>query len=75
MDVSKWFCDKERHFFLNKGGLKNVLCKNIFSADLLGSQYLFEILQTSLIFQNSENIGKSGCFEKNVCDGERQFFF
>ena len=56
--------------FLNKGGLKNVLCKNNFSVDLLGSQYLFETLQNSLIFQNNENVGKSGCFEKNLCDGE-----
>ena len=60
---------------LNKGGLKNVLCKNNFSANSLGSQYFFETLQTSLIFQNSENVGKSGCFEKNLCDGESQFFF
>ena len=41
--------------------------------DLLGSQYLFEILQTSRTFKNSENVVKSG-FSKNVRDGERQFF-
>ena len=32
-------------------------------ADLLGSQYLFEILQISLIVKNSENMVKSGCFK------------
>ena len=41
-----------------------VLCKNVFVADLLKSQFLFEILQTSLTVKNSENGGKSGCFEK-----------
>ena len=40
-------------------------CVNIFFvADLLGSQYLFEILQTSLTVKNSENVVKGGCFEK-----------
>ena len=32
-----------------------MLCKNIFVVDLLRSQYLFEILQTSLTVKNSEN--------------------
>ena len=41
-----------------------MLCINILLTDLLGSQYLFEILQTSLTFKNSENVVKSGCFEK-----------
>ena len=41
-----------------------VLCKNIFLANLLGSQHLLEILQTSLIFKNTEKLVKSGCFEK-----------
>ena len=36
------------------------------SGDLLGSQYLFEILQTSLTVKNSENVVKSGCFEKRL---------
>ena len=40
------------------------MCKNILLGDLLGSQHLFEILQTPLTFQNSENVVKSGCFEK-----------
>ena len=39
-------------------------CKNILLADLLGSQYLFEILKSSLTVKNSENDLKSGCFEK-----------
>ena len=32
-------------------------------ANLLGSQHLLEILQTSLTFKNSEKVVKSGCFE------------
>ena len=42
------------------------MCKNILLADLLGSQHLLEILQTSLTFKNSENVVKSGCFEKHL---------
>ena len=38
--------------------------KNIFVADLSGSQHLFEIFQTSLTVKNSEEMVKSGCFEK-----------
>ena len=49
------------------------MCKNIFLADLLGSQRLCEILQTSLTVKKSENGVKSKCFEK-FSDGERQFF-
>ena len=30
----------------------------------LGSQYLFKILQTTLTIKISENVVKSGCFEK-----------
>ena len=41
-----------------------VWCKNIFPADLLGIQYLFEILQTSLTVKNGENEVKSRFFEK-----------
>ena len=36
--------------------------KYILLSDLLGSQYLFEILQTSPTVKNSENRVKSGCF-------------
>ena len=40
-------------------------CVRIFwLTDLLGSQYLFEILQTLLNAKNSENGVKSGCFKK-----------
>ena len=42
------------------------MCKNIFLANLLGSQYLFEILQTSITVKNSENVVKSECFEKRL---------
>ena len=48
------------------------MCKNILLADLLGSQHLLEIVQTSFTFKNSEEVVKNGCFEKL---GERQFFF
>ena len=57
----------------NEGAVSSDLCKNIFVTDILGSQHLFEILQTSHTFKNSENVLKSGCFQ-NSCDGERQFF-
>ena len=33
-------------------------------SDLLGSQYLFEISQSSLIVKNSENGVRIRCFEK-----------
>ena len=32
------------------------LCKTIYLADLLGSQYLLEILQASFAAKNSENV-------------------
>ena len=55
------------------------MCKNIFVADLLRSQFLFELLQTSLTVKNSENgmVGGGGGVDawKNVSDGQRQFFF
>ena len=38
----------------------------IFFVDIFGSQYLFEILQTSLTVKNSENVVKSGCFEERL---------
>ena len=63
MDVSKNFW-RTQIFYWNKGAVSGVLRKNIFVAGLLGSQYLFEILQTSLAVKNSENVIKSGCFEK-----------
>ena len=51
-------------FFQNKGRVEGVLCKNILFADGLGSHHLFEIVQTSFTFENSEKVVKSGCFEK-----------
>ena len=42
----------------------DVFCKNIFVTDLHGRKYLFEILQTSLTVKTSENVVKSGFFEK-----------
>ena len=39
-------------------------CVNILLADLLGSQHLLQILQTSLTVKNSEKVVKIGCFEK-----------
>ena len=51
-------------FFGNEEAVSGVLHKNNFVSDLLGSQHLFEILQTSLTFKNSENVVKSGCFKK-----------
>ena len=36
------------------------------SCYLLGSQYLFETLKTSLTVKNSENMVKSRCFEKRL---------
>ena len=50
--------------------MQGVFSKNIFVADLLGSQYLFEILQTSLTVKNNEN-GVKVDVSKKVCDGER----
>ena len=39
-------------------------CVKMVLAELLGSQHLFEISQTSLTVKNSENVVKSGCFKK-----------
>ena len=67
MDVSKNLCHGEHKFFRwNEGAVSGILCKNIFVTDLSGSQHLFEISQTSLTFKNSENVVKSGCFEKRL---------
>ena len=41
------------------------MCKNILLADLLGSQHLLELLQTSLIFKNSEKAVKSEYSKKH----------
>ena len=44
------------------------MCKKIFLADILGSQYLFEKLHTPNTVENSENVVKGGWFGK-LCDG------
>ena len=48
----------------NEGAVSGVLCENIFVAESLGTQLLFEILQPSLTVKNCENAVASGCFEK-----------
>ena len=64
MDDSESICDGRRKFFGKKRGVQGVLCKNSLLGDLLESQNLLEILQTSLTFRNSEKVVKSRCFEK-----------
>ena len=59
-------CAMESEFLFNEGGMKGALRKNICSAELLGSWYLFEISQTLLTVKSSENLVKSGCFEKSL---------
>ena len=74
MDVFKNLCDGEHTFFVGMKEKSQIfLCKIIFVTDLSGSQHLFQILQTSLTFKNSENVVKSGCFEK--CLRWRASFF
>ena len=65
---------KSAFFFLNKGGVWGVFRKNLLLTDLLGSQHLLEILQTSLTFKNSEKVIKKVDVSKNICDEERQCF-
>ena len=57
---------KSAIFFEIKEGSKVYLCENILLADLLESQHLLEMLQTSLTFKNSEKVVKSGCFKKRL---------
>ena len=57
---------RAQSFFGNEVAASDALYKNNFVSDLLGNQYLFEILQTSLTFKNSENAVKSECFEKRL---------
>ena len=51
-------------FFGNEGAVSGVLYKINFVSDLLGKSAFIEILQTSFTFKNSENVVKSGCFQK-----------
>ena len=55
--------------------LKTYTMESDFVGDLLGSQYLFEILQASLTVKNGENVVKSGCFEKRLWWRDCQFLF
>ena len=52
------------NFYLKKWRGVRCLFKSLLLADLLGSQYLLEILQSSLTVKNNKNGVKSGCFEK-----------
>ena len=53
-------------FCWNEETASDALCKNTFVADLFGSQYFFEILQTSLTVKNSENVVKSVFFKERM---------
>ena len=61
-------------FYQNEGAVSGFLYKNNFVSDLLGSQHLLEILQTSLTVKNSENEVKSGCFKKRFAMESANFF-
>ena len=76
-DVSKRFRDEVRNFFFFFFEMKergSVFFENNYLADLLGSQYLLKILQTSLTVKNSENVVKTGCFEKRLRRRAPNFF-
>ena len=60
-------------FFCKEGAVSGVSCKIIFVADLLGSQYLVEILQTSFIVKDNENVVKS-VFRKTFAMKNAIFF-
>ena len=49
-------------------------CYFLMTYDLLGNQYLFQILYTSITIKNSESVVQSGYFG-NLCDEEHAFFF
>ena len=66
--VTQMFCCKA-------GAVSVVLCKIIFVADLLGSQYLVEILQTSLTVKNNENVVKSGWMFRKTLAMKSAIFF
>ena len=78
-DVSKRFRDEVRNFFFfffffEMKERCSVFCENNYLADSLGSQYLLKILQTSLTVKNSENVVKTGCFEKRLRRRAPNFF-
>ena len=51
-------------FCETKKWCKVFLCKDAFLADLVESQYLFEIYYTPVTIKNNENVVKGGCFKK-----------
>ena len=64
MDASKNLCDRKNQLLLEMKERCEISCAKILKfIDLLGSQYLFQILQTLLTANNSKNVVKSGCFE------------
>ena len=65
MDGSKDFCEEKRNSFLEmKNGCEPSRVKIFFQMTLLGSHYIFEILQTSSTVKNRENKVKSACYER-----------
>ena len=65
---------KSTKFLLEWRSSLGGLCKNVLLADILESQHLFEILQTSLNVNNCKNVVKSGCFEKTFAKKSANFF-
>ena len=61
-DVSKYLCNVVQKTFLK--WRTEFRCLVFY--DPFRSQYLFEILHTLFIIKNSENVVKSGCFEKTL---------
>ena len=57
---------RSQFFFGNEGAAAGALYKNNFVSDLKGNQHLFEILQTSLTFKNSEKLVKRECLKKRL---------
>ena len=49
-------------------------CCFLMTYNLLGNQYLFQILYTSITIKNSESVVQSEYFG-NLCDEEHAFFF
>ena len=74
MDISKGLCDGGHKFLFERREGRKDMCL-VLLADLLGSQYLLETLQTSLTFKNSENMEKNDCFNKNLRWRPFHFFF
>ena len=65
---------KSAIFFEIKEGYKASWVKNFLLDDLLASQHLPVVLETSLSFKNSEKVVKSGYFKKNFAMESANFF-